>query len=215
MRLFSIAVIAVCGAALAGCATTGGYSSPDIATSSKAGWGPNGKPLYYFMVLSNAAPGKEDEFNVWYDRIHAPIVIEEGDFVWTQRFELSPEQFAGNGTPALKTRQFLVIFAIETNDIKGSLAAVNKRLALPRNIQSASLDGRSLQAVSWKALGPPTTQKDAVRLLAEEMAAGRVPKLGEAPPPGSPRFYGGGPAGAGGPPPGADGTPPDGAPPAQ
>jgi hypothetical protein len=137
------------------------------------------------MVLSNAAPGKEDEFNVWYDRIHAPLVIEEGDFVWTRRFELSPDQFAGRGTPELQTRQFLVIFAIETDDIKGSLAAVNKRLSLPRNVRSASMDGSSLQAVSWKALGPPTTQKDAVRLLAEEMAAGRVPRHGEAPPPGS------------------------------
>ena len=190
MRFLSIFAIALWGATFVGCATNGGYSSPDIATSSKAGWGPHGKPLYYFMVYGNPAPGKEDEFNVWYDRIHGPIIIEEGDFVWTQRFELSPDQFAGNGTPALKTRQFMVIFAIETNDIKASLAEVNKRLALPRNVQSASLDGRSLQAISWKALGPPTTQKDAKRLLAEEMAAGRVPKLGEGPAPGTAqRFF--------------------------
>jgi hypothetical protein len=142
------------------------------------------------MVYSNAAPGKEKEFNTWYDRIHAPIVIEGGDFVWAQRFELSPEQFAGNGTPALKTRQFMVIFAIETNDIKASLAEVNKRLSFPRNVQSSSMDGSSLQAVSWKALGPPTTQQDAKRLLAEEMAAGRVPKVGEGPAPGTAeRFY--------------------------
>ena len=208
MRFLSTVAIALCGAAaLAGCATTDGYSSPDVATSSKAGWGPNGKPLHYFMVLANAAPGKEQEFNVWYDRIHAPIVIEKGDFVWAQRFELSPDQFAGKGTPELQTRRFLVIFAIETNDIKGSLAEVNQRLALPRNVRSSSMDGSSLQAVSWKALGPPTTQKDAVRLLAEEMAAGRVPKLGEAPPPGSEQqfFRGAGPGG----------LPPQGAPPAK
>ena len=190
MRFLSIFAVALWGATLVGCATHGGYSSPQVGTSSKAGWGPNGKPLYYFMVYSNAAPGKEDEFNTWYDRIHAPIVIEEGDFVWTQRFELSPEQFAGTGTPALKTRQFMVIFAIETNDIKASLVEVNKRLGLPRNVQSSSLDGSSLQAVSWKALGPPTTQQDARRLLAEEMAAGRVPKVGEGPAPGTEeRFY--------------------------
>jgi hypothetical protein len=42
----------------------------------------------------------------------------------------------------------------------------------------------------WKALGPPTTQKDAALLLAEEMAAGRVPKVGEGPAPGTEeRFY--------------------------
>jgi hypothetical protein len=135
-------------------------------------------------------------------------VIEEGDFVWTQRFELSPDQFAGNGTPELKTRQFMVIFAIETNDIKGSLAEVNKRLALPRNVQSASLDGGSLQAVSWKALGPPTSQKDARRLLAEEEAAGRVPKHGQGPAPGTEQHFYNNPQRRGGP-------PPQGAPPAQ
>lgn len=207
MRFLSISAAIVLCAAVAGCATTGGSSSA-IATSSKAGWGPNGKPLYYFMVLSNASPGQEEEFNRWYDRIHAPIVIEKGDFVWTQRFELSDHQFAGNGTAELKTRRFMVIFAIETNDIEGSLAEVNQRLALPRNVSSTSMDYRSLQAVSWKALGPPTTQKEAVRLLAEETAAGRVPKEGDPASPGTrPPFPGGGPGpGAGGPPPGA--TPP-------
>ena len=206
MRFLSTLAITLCGAVLAGCATNGGYSVPDIATSSKAGWGPHGKPLYYFMVLTNPAPDKEEAFNVWYDRIHAPIVIEEGDFVWTQRFELSPDQFAGAGTPELKTRRFMVIFAIETNDIKGSLAAVNKHLALPRNVQSASLDGGSLQAVSWKALGPPTSQEDAKRLLAEEEAAGRLPKHGQGPAPGTEEHFYRDPQRASGPPP--QGVPP-------
>jgi hypothetical protein len=157
------------------------------------------------MVLSNAVPGREDEFNTWYDRIHAPIVIEEDDFVWAQRFELSADQFAGNGTPELKQRRFLVIFGVETNDIKGTLAAVSKRLAQYRNVQSSSM-APSLQAVSWKALGPPITQKDAQLLLAEEEAAGRVPKKGTPAPPGF-RGRGGGP-GAGGPPPDVDARPP-------
>jgi hypothetical protein len=183
MRFLSVFAVALCVATFGGCATTGGYSSPEVGTSSKAGWGPHGKPLYYFMIYSNSAPGKEKEFNTWYDRIHAPMVIEGGDFVSAQRFELSPEQFAMGGTPELKTRQFMVIFAIETNDIKGSLAEVNKRLGLPRNVQSSSMDGGSLQAVSWKALGPPITQQDAKRLLEEEMRAGRVPKVGEGPAP--------------------------------
>jgi hypothetical protein len=118
MRFWSVFAIALCVATFAGCAATGSYSSSEVGTSTKAGWGPHGKPLYYFMVYSNAAPGKESEFNSWYDRIHAPIVIEAGEFVWAQRFELSPDQFARGGTPELKTRQFMVIFAIESNDIK-------------------------------------------------------------------------------------------------
>jgi hypothetical protein len=186
VRFLSTVAIALWGAALAGCATNGGYSSPDIATSSKAGWGPHGKPLYYWMVLSNPAPGKEKEFNTWYDRIHAPIVIEKGDFVWTQRFELTKFR----GTAGLEERQYMVLFVMETDDLQATMAALDERTKVPRNVQSASLDGTSLQSVMWKALGPPTSQKDAALLLAEEMAAGRVPKVGEGPAPGTEeRFY--------------------------
>lgn len=177
MRMKSMAAaIALCGLTLAGCASTSGLSSPAVGTSTKAGWGPHGKPLYLFMVYSNATPGMEDEFNRWYDRIHAPVVIEDGEFVWAQRFELSQTGFAGNGTPELKQRQYMVIFAIETNNLEAALKEVNTRLALPRNNKSKTLDYTSLQSVTWRALGPQTTQKDAIRMLAEEEAAGNVPK---------------------------------------
>jgi hypothetical protein len=147
MRVLSTLAIALCAAALAGCATNGGYSSPAVATSSKASWGPHGKPLYYFMVMSNAMPGKEEEFNRWYDHIHVPNIIEGGDFVSAQRFELSPKHFGG-GTPALLTRQFLVIFAIETNDLEASLAEVNKRIPLRRDARRDLLAYDSTQSVS-------------------------------------------------------------------
>jgi hypothetical protein len=208
MRLLSTLVIALFGAVLAGCATNGVYSSPDIATSSKAGWGPHGKPLYYWMVLSNTAPGKEKEFNTWYDRIHAPIVIEKGDFVWAQRFELDKNR----GSAELQTRQYMVLFVIETDDLKRTMAELDVRTRAPRNVQSASLDGSSLQSVTWKALGPPTTQKDALLLLDEEMAAGRVPKVGEGPAPGTAEHFYRPPGaelnGPPGPPPPQNATPP-------
>jgi len=178
MRLLSTIAIAGLAATVAGCATSGHYSRSDIATSTRTGWGPHGKPLYYFMVMSNPTPGKDDDYNRWYDRIHAPVVIERGNFIWAQRFELSPKHF-GYGTPQLTERQYMVIFAIETDDLDASLAEVNKRLALPRNAKSDAMDYRSLQSVSWRALGPPTTQQDAVKLLAEETAAGHIPPLDE------------------------------------
>jgi hypothetical protein len=130
------------------------------------------------MVYSNATPGQEDEFNRWYDRIHAPVMIEGGDFVWAQRFELNDKGIAGAGTRSLRKRQFMVMFAFETNDIDATLKEMNTRLAMPRNTESPAIDYSSLQAVTWRALGPATTQKDAIRLLAEEEAAGHVPKPG-------------------------------------
>jgi hypothetical protein len=131
-------------------------------------------------------------------------MIAEDEFVWTQRFEL-----VKRGTPALQTRQYMVIFAIETDDLQKTLAKVDERVKLPRNVQTASLDASSLQSVTWKALGPPTTQKDAVLLLDEEMAAGRLPKVGEGPAPGTEeRYYRSIPMDPNGPPPPQQGATP-------
>lgn len=141
-------------------------------TWTPAGWGPHGKKLYYFMVFANATPGKEQEFDTWYERIHAPIVIESGDFVWAQRFNYSPVQLGGGELPK---RQHMVIFAIETNDIAKTAAEVGERLRLPRNVRSDSIDYGSLLSTTYEAIDAPISQKQAQRLLAEETAAGRVP----------------------------------------
>lgn len=138
--------------------------------------GPHGKQLYYFMVFSNATPGADEEFNRWYDQIHAPVMIESGDFIWAQRFELSPVQFGGGTvSPGFPIRQYMVIFAIETDDIKKTVEDANRRMLLPRNISSKAIDYSSLLGVSYQALGPQTSQQEAQRMLAIETAAGRLP----------------------------------------
>jgi hypothetical protein len=127
------------------------------------------------MVLGNATPGADAELNRWYDRIHAPVMIESGDFVWAQRFVTSPVKFAAGIGSQSHERQYLVIFAIETNDIEKVVADANRRLRLPRNVSSKALDYSSLLSYTFEALGPPITQKEAQRVLAEETAAGHVP----------------------------------------
>jgi hypothetical protein len=63
-----------------------------IAQAIKQGISPEGKKLYYFLVFSNATPGMEEEYNRWYDKIHAPVMIEQGDFIYAQRFAVMPRQ---------------------------------------------------------------------------------------------------------------------------
>lgn len=180
-RLLTALAIAICGAALAGCANL--RNAPSATAPIPGGVGPNGKKLYYSLIFSNATPGQEEEFNRWYDRIHAPVMIESGDFVWAQRFALTPDQAAGNNSEFTK-RKYLVIFAYETDDLQKHLADTRRRLALPRNVSSPALDYSSLRSASFEALGPPITQKQAQKLLAEETAAGRVPPPDAPIPPG-------------------------------
>lgn len=189
MRRFFVAAAALSLAALGGCASVDNAPRASSAEAPESvGIGPHGKKLYYFMVFSNATPGQDDEFNRWYDRIHTPVMIERGDFVWGQRFRLSADQFvperSDTGAPSAR-RQYLVIFAVETNDIKKVIADANRRLALPRNVPSKAMAYGTLQGLTYEALGPRTTQKQAQRMLAEETAAGRVPSPDVPAPPGS------------------------------
>jgi len=171
-------------------------TAPLPAPAIPMGYGPHGKPLYFFMVFSDPTPGQEEEFNNWYNRIHAPVVIEGGDFIWAQRFVTTPPDVKFGGSNPTKSR-YLVIFAAESNDIKKTLADANRRLALPRNTRSAALDYGTLSGLSWQAVGPLITQKQAKKLLAAEEKAGRLPAMDAPLPPGYRPF-----GGAGGPPPG-------------
>jgi hypothetical protein len=148
-----------------------------------AGWGPHGKKLYYFMVLSDAKPGMDAEFNRWYDRIHGPVMIEAGagEIVSVQRFVYSPVQLGGSGS-GLPKRSYMILFAIETNDVDRAWADTKKRLATARNVRGDAMDYNSLLSYTFEAIGPPITQKKAHRILAEETAAGRVPRVEAAAP---------------------------------
>ena len=44
------------------------------------------------VVFSSFAPGREQEFNDWYDRIHVPEVLSVGPIVSCQRFKVADAQ---------------------------------------------------------------------------------------------------------------------------
>jgi hypothetical protein len=43
----------------------------------------------YFLVQSNALPGREEEFHTWYEETHVPDLLAIPGFVAVQRFRLS------------------------------------------------------------------------------------------------------------------------------
>jgi len=43
------------------------------------------------LVLTNAAPGADDEFNTWYDDTHLVDVLEHGPFTGARRFRLADD----------------------------------------------------------------------------------------------------------------------------
>ncbi|MFC4311990.1 hypothetical protein ACFPN2_23110 [Steroidobacter flavus] len=47
---------------------------------------------YFYIVLSNAAEGCDDEFNDWYTNQHVVDVLKVDGVIAAQRFRLAPEQ---------------------------------------------------------------------------------------------------------------------------
>lgn len=71
---------------------------------------------HLLVVLTNAADGRDEEFNRWYNDVHLGDVLGVDGFVGAQRFALD----AVGGDPP---HRYLALYEIETDDID---AAVQK-----------------------------------------------------------------------------------------
>jgi hypothetical protein len=72
------------------------------------------------IVFANAAGGRDDDFNRWYDEVHLPDVLGVPGFVSAQRFELTgPQMF-----PKQRHR-YVMLYEIE-GDVGAALEALRK-----------------------------------------------------------------------------------------
>ena len=95
---------------------------------------------HVFVVLTNAAPGKEDAYNDWYTNRHIPDVLAIPGVVAAQRFTLSADQRA---TPPLPYK-YLALYEMETDDLKGLLAMLNERAGTSAMVISDAIDQQRL-----------------------------------------------------------------------
>lgn len=96
---------------------------------------------YLFVVLTNAADGRDAEFNDWYDNQHIGDVLKVPGFVSAQRFNIAtqPAPYA-----------YLTLYEIETDDLAATQAALGKAAGSPAMPMSTSLDTQNIVA-SWFA----------------------------------------------------------------
>src|SRR5947207_10711654 len=83
---------------------------------------------YTFVVLTNPTPGKDAEYNRWYNEQHIPDVLQASGFVCAQRFRLADTQMGGDTNNAYK---YLALYEIETDDLKASLDDLASRRGTP------------------------------------------------------------------------------------
>jgi hypothetical protein len=90
---------------------------------------------HVLLALVNAAPGREEEFNRWYDQEHLADVLAIPGFVSARRYQAASAQLTG--APA---HGYLTLYEIETDDIAAAVAALRSaagRIALSDAMQTS------------------------------------------------------------------------------
>ena len=102
--------------------------------------------IYKFVVMTNAMPGQEVEYNRWYDEIHLGDVVDVPGFVSAQRFVIDDaSDFPGY--------RYLSIYDIEADDPKATFAELMARAGTDAMVISPALDPKASTSL-WRAIGP-------------------------------------------------------------
>ena len=125
---------------------------PVIYNKGPAGTHHPGSQIYNQLVFADPVPGKEDEFNRWYDNQHEPDVVAAPGFVSAQRYVVSGTQLGDKQPPT----QYFVMYKIVSGDLAADFAEYARRAP---KMQMSSAFGESF-GYTYKAhrLGHPRRQ---------------------------------------------------------
>jgi hypothetical protein len=73
---------------------------------------------HVMLVYSDPTPGREDEYNAWYNDVHLKEVLATEGFVRAQRFKVSDIM------PGVTDHKYVAIYEIEADDLEGAMAAL-------------------------------------------------------------------------------------------
>ncbi len=114
---------------------------------------------YTFVVLTNPVPGKEAEYNEWYNKQHLPDVLNIPGMVCAQRFRLAEDQ------PGVeqKTHKYLALYEIETNDLPGVFKELAARRGTSELVMSESIDLKNANTGVFTPVAEKMMAKDVAR----------------------------------------------------
>jgi len=90
---------------------------------------------HHLLAFTNPVPGREEEFNRWYDERHVPDLLAVPGFVSAQRFALTDA--TGQGKPGWT---YLALYELETDDPDALMRDVRSRLGTDAMPVSDTLD---------------------------------------------------------------------------
>jgi hypothetical protein len=89
------------------------------------------------LVFSNPRPGREDDFNDWYDQVHLKDVLDIPGVVGAQRYKLH-----STGAPNEPAQRYLTVYDIE-GAAEAVLAEIGARAGTDRMVISDAIDASS------------------------------------------------------------------------
>lgn len=101
---------------------------------------------HILLVFTNPRPGREGEFNAWYEAVHLPEVLQVAGFAAAQRF------VARTGLRGEEPEhRHLAVYEVEAQDLPDAMSAL-KRAAASMDMSDA-LDGSDIVTYAFSAVG--------------------------------------------------------------
>lgn len=79
-------------------------------------------PHFNLFAFTNPVPGRDDEFNAWYNDVHLPDVLKLPGVQAAQRFRLSNVQLRAGQQPY----SYMAVYEIEIDDLNVTLAKLRE-----------------------------------------------------------------------------------------
>jgi hypothetical protein len=95
-----------------------------------------GAPRFTFLVMTNAAEGREDEFNDWYNYIHIPDLLKIPGIAAARRYKLLPTQRNAN-----QPWKYLCVYECDAERQDVLIAETEKRVGTPQMTMSTAMVG--------------------------------------------------------------------------
>jgi len=112
----------------------------------------------FILVISDCKPGREAEYNEYYDQRHIPdILAHQPEVVSAQRFGVT-QHFAPDGVPVWR---FSTLYTVDTEDIAGYLQRSAALMQAGKIPPSDAADPASAAVFHLLPLGPAISRHGA------------------------------------------------------
>ena len=109
---------------------------------------------FIMTVRSNPVPGREAEYNEWYDRFHVPELVMTPTFVAGQRYRLAdvkPFDYPGYQKPEYS---YMVVYEIETDNLQKTKEILWSPENIGRIQKSTAFDSSKVDCQLYTPVGP-------------------------------------------------------------